>query len=48
MATLREPAFDAHSRAHESVLFRVDAVDMRVLFEAEGGNARPQSGTPQP
>jgi len=36
MATLREPAFDAHSRAHESVLFRVDAVDMRVLFEAEG------------
>jgi arsenite methyltransferase len=36
MATLREPAFEAHSRAHESILFRVDAVDMRVLFEAAG------------
>jgi hypothetical protein len=36
MATLREPPFDAHSRARESIIFRVDAVDMRVLLEAAG------------
>jgi len=36
MATLREPPFDAHSRARESIVFRVDAGDMRALFEAVG------------
>lgn len=36
MATLRDPPFDAHSRARESIIFRVDAVDMRVLFETAG------------
>ena len=36
MAALREPPFDAHSRARESIVFRVDAVDMRALLEASG------------
>ncbi|HKE95716.1 MAG TPA: methyltransferase domain-containing protein [Povalibacter sp.] len=36
MATLREPSFEAHSLARESIVFRVDAVDMRVLFQAAG------------
>jgi arsenite methyltransferase len=34
MAALREPPFEAHSRARESIRFSVDAVDMRALFEA--------------
>jgi arsenite methyltransferase len=36
MATLREPPFDAHSRAREAIIFRVDEIDMRVLLEAAG------------
>jgi arsenite methyltransferase len=36
MATLHEPPFHTHSQERESIVFRVDAVDMRVLFEAAG------------
>jgi ubiquinone/menaquinone biosynthesis C-methylase UbiE len=36
MAALREPPFDAHSRARDSIVFRVDTVQMRALLEASG------------
>jgi len=36
MAALREPPFDAYFRGRESIVFRVDAVDMRALLEASG------------
>jgi ubiquinone/menaquinone biosynthesis C-methylase UbiE len=36
MAALREPPFDTHAGARESIVFRVDADDMRALLEASG------------
>jgi arsenite methyltransferase len=35
MTALREPPFDTHSRT-ESIVFRIDAIDMRGLLEASG------------
>jgi arsenite methyltransferase len=39
MEALREPPFDAHTRARASIVFRVDAVEMRALLEASGFEA---------
>lgn len=36
MAALREPPFGAHSRARVSIVFRVDAAEMRALLDASG------------
>jgi trans-aconitate methyltransferase len=36
MAALGEPPFNAHFRGRESIVFRVDVVDMRALLESSG------------